>query len=138
MKMKNLIYKLFNDQLHMVLSTVNKNGNPQSATVGFGHTRDLELVFGTNISTRKAANLQKNKNVSLVINGHEVTVQYEGVVSRLEGVELSKFKKLLFKKLPGVRKYENLPGQVYFKITPVWIRHTDHKTTPGKVVEITF
>lgn len=138
MKNNKLLFEFLNSVNHAVISTVNEKGYPQSATVGFGQTKELELIFGTDKNTRKAKNISKNSNVSFVINGPEISVQYEGAVSLLTGEELTKFQKLFFKKMPSMEKYSLLPSQVYYKAKPTWIRCTDHATAPGKVFEIVF
>lgn len=138
MTVKKTILELFGTQMHAVISTVNFKGNPESATIGFGHTENLEIIFGTNKSTRKVKNLLVNNSVSIVVNGPEVTVQYEGIAALLNGEELSNLTKIFFTKLPSAVKYKDLPGQIYFKVTPTWIRFTDHNKTPGKVTEIQF
>jgi general stress protein 26 len=135
---KKLVFEFFNTVNHAVLSTVNKKGNPQGATVGFGQTKDLDLIFGTDKTTRKVKNISSNKHVSLVMNGPETTVQYEGLASLLTGKNLDEFQKIFFKKMPNMEKFASLPNQIYYKVTPKWIRYTNHATIPGKVIEIRF
>ena len=135
---KKIIYEFLNSQQHMVITTVNEKANPQAAFVGFAQNRDLEIVFGTDMTTRKAENLSRNPNVALVVNGENYNVQYEGKAALLKGVELEKKKKKKKKKVPGLKKYSQLTNQIYFKITPIWIRFIDHTFSPGKVSEIKF
>ena len=64
-----------------VVSTVSRTGAPQSAVVGIAASEALEVVFDTLSSSRKAANLRANPNVSLVaggLDGSDRTVQYAG------------------------------------------------------------
>ncbi len=135
---KNELYEFLNSQNHAVISTVSSEGKPQAALVGFGQTQDLELIFGTDMTTRKAQNLSKNKIVALVINGPDSCVQYEGRARQVEKDELEKYFDLFFKKIPGLEKYSQLKNQIYFVVTPSWIRYIDHTTSPGTVSEVRF
>ena len=122
----------------MVISSVNASGNPQSAMVGFAQNKNLEIIFGTDMTTRKAQNLSNNHNVAIVVNGNEYNLQYEGKAKQIEGEELEKMQKIFFKKVPGLKKYAQLTNQIYFKVTPTWLRFIDHTYSPGKVSEIKF
>lgn len=135
---KQKIYQFLNSQKHMVISSVNASGNPQSAMVGFAQNKNLEIIFGTDMTTRKAQNLSNNHNVAIVVNGNEYNLQYEGKAKQIEGEELEKMQKIFFKKIPGLKKYAQLTNQIYFKVTPTWLRFIDHTYSPGKVSEIKF
>ena len=54
-----------------VEATATPGARPQAALVGFAVTPQLEVVFDTLTSTRKAANLRENPRVALVIGGPE-------------------------------------------------------------------
>lgn len=138
MDKKRFVYQFLNNQELAVISTVSPEG-PQSALVGFGENEGLELIFGTTSLTRKYKNLKNDPKVSAVIGWEEnKTLQYEGEAEELEGKELEKFRKIYFKKNPKAKKYEDEPGEVYFKITPKWIRYTELKNDCWEVFEITF
>jgi len=138
MKSKKDIFEFLNQQAHAVVSTVNKQGNPQAALVGFGQTTDLQIIFGTDMTTRKAQNLSHNTHVAMVINGDDSCVQLEGIAKQTSGEELKKYFDLFFKKMPGLEKYSHLKNQIYFVVTPNWIRYIDHTTSPGTVSEMRF
>jgi hypothetical protein len=53
-------YNFLNSHKLAVISTVNEDTMPESAVVGFGQTKALELVIGTDNSFRKYKNLIKN------------------------------------------------------------------------------
>lgn len=125
----------------MVISTINSEGNSQSAVVGFTETSDLEIIFGTSNETRKYSNLQKNKNISLVIGWdleEKITVQYEGVAREMNGAEFEKCKKLHILKNPKREKHSNNFRERFFKITPKWIRYSDLSKNPEEIFEIEF
>lgn len=123
---------------HAVIGTVNKDGNPQAATVGFGQTEELQIIFGTSSLTQKAENISKNNHVSLVMNNPTQSVQYEGNAQLLSGKELTKCTKIYFEKNPGMAKYFALESQVYYLVTPKWIRYIDHTKSPNGTIEITL
>ena len=107
----------------MVLSTVNQEGQPESAVVGFGETDDLELIFGTSQLSRKAKNISQNDRVAVVIGWtNEGTLQYEGTARLLTGSEAEKYAEIYYQKSPGSRRYRDDPNERYFLITPGWLR----------------
>jgi uncharacterized pyridoxamine 5'-phosphate oxidase family protein len=115
-----------------VISTVDQHGKPESAVVGFGVMDNLELFFGTNISTRKYKNVKENPNISFVIGWDEgITVQYEGVASEFADDQVEQYKEAYFQKNPTAKKFANNPGQTYFKVSPTWIRYTDLSNPEG-------
>jgi uncharacterized pyridoxamine 5'-phosphate oxidase family protein len=119
-----------------VIATVTPENNSESALIGFGQTENLELIFGTNNTTRKYGNIMHNPQVSFVIGWDEgQTVQYEGVVHELSGDEMESYKKIYFAKHPTARAYESDPRQRYFKVLPKWVRYTDVRQDPWRIVE---
>ena len=138
MDLKSEVYVFLSEQKHAVISTVNSKGNPESAMVGFAQNKDLELIFGTDKTTRKAQNIKAKNNVSVVVNGDAKCIQYEGNAHLVTGNELEKFLEIFFEKIPGLSKYAKLENQIYYKITPNWVRLIDHNFSPGKISELTF
>ncbi len=133
---KKTIFEFLKTVNHGVVGTVNKNGNPQGATVGFGQTENLELIFGTSVLTQKAENISQNNHVSFVVNDPTHAVQYEGTARLLEGAEKEKYTKIYFEKNPGMAKYYELESQGYYLVTPKWIRYIDHTKSPNGTIEI--
>lgn len=122
-----------------VISTVDTNGSPQGAVIGFGQTNDLEMIFGTFSSSRKYANLQKNSHVALTIGWDDsVTVQYEGTAREINKDEWPKYAEQLFAKNSESEKYRDHPEERIFVVKPQWIRYSDLAQEPWEVVEITF
>ncbi|HEX7450933.1 MAG TPA: pyridoxamine 5'-phosphate oxidase family protein, partial [Polyangiaceae bacterium] len=63
-------------------------GAPQAAVVGYAVSDDLELVFDTLGSTRKAHNLRRDSRVALVVGwDDDQTVQIEGIADEPCGEE---------------------------------------------------
>lgn len=139
MSKKQLIYDYLSVHKDGVISTISPLGLPESAVVGYSETPMLELIFGTNISSRKARNIQKNPYVSFVVWSLDgITIQYEGKASILVGEELENLLNIHFAKIPEVKKYATDSGQTYFMIKPNWIRYTDCTVNPWKVIEVPF
>ena len=125
-----------------VQSSVSASGAPQSALVGFAVSDQLELVFDTLDSTRKAVNLRHNPKISFVIggwiDGDERTVQYEGLADFPQGEELERLKEIYFAAFPDGRARQAWPGLVYVRAKPLWIRYSDFGQAPAEIRELTF
>lgn len=75
-----------------VISTISAEGKPESATVLYFIDDDFNLFFVTRGDTRKAANIEQNKNVSLVI-GTELgpsTMQISGIAEKVQEADKQK------------------------------------------------
>lgn len=135
---KKMIHDFLDSISHTVVATVNKQGNPEAATVGFGQTGELEIIFGTDKTTRKARNILSNNYVALTFNGPVSALQYEGRATLIEGEEKEMYAQIYFRKVPDAYKYYNLKNQIYFLVKPLWMRYTDHTSQPGKITELEF
>jgi general stress protein 26 len=121
-----------------VISTVAFN-KPEAALIGFNHTADLQLMFGTFISFRKYNNIKNNPHVAFVIGWQDsITVQYEGKAEELKDAELAEYKEKYLEKFPNARKYINNSEERFFKVTPTWLRYTDLSGPTEEVIEIKF
>lgn len=109
------------------ISTVTPDSKPESAFVGFTHSKNLELMIGTSRLTRKYQNLQQNPHIAVVVASMEGEVQYEGIASEISEDEYyALVEGGTFEHLPGIKKYRNDPNQVYFHIVPTWLRFIRH------------
>lgn len=136
MDQKQKIYNFLNSQAHIVLGTVNKEGGPEGAWIGFGQTTDLEIIFGTDNTTRKYKNLSQNPKVAFTCGDRAATVQYQGIATLIEGEAAERLKQFYWQKVPSAKDYDQLPGQVYYKVTPKWIRYADYTKEPEEIFEI--
>ena len=88
-------------------ATVAAAVQPQAALIGYAVTDQLELVFDTLATSRKAANLRTNPRIALVIggwhDGSEQTLQYEGIADFPAGGEPVRLKAEYFKELGVLR-----------------------------------
>src|ERR1700685_2586627 len=80
-----------------VVSSIARDGTPQSALVGIAITPTLEIVFDTVKSSRKYPNLVARPACSFVVGWEgEQTVQYEGEAREPAGVELERYREIYF------------------------------------------
>jgi len=137
MDQKQKVLDFLKTQKEMVIAT-ESNSIPEAALMGFCEYDNLNLMFGTDTTTRKFQNIQNNSRVAIVF-GHSdgITVQYEGIVSIIIGTEIEEYKKKYFEKQPQAKKYETDPNQVYLKVMPIWIRYTDYNKEPEEIFEFT-
>jgi pyridoxine/pyridoxamine 5'-phosphate oxidase len=110
------------------------DGAPQAAVIGIAVTDELELVFDTLGTTRKALNLRRDARIALVVGwDEEQTVQLEGSADEPVGSELSRLKRAYFERFPDGPERERWPGITYFRVRLRWARYSDFR--PGGGVE---
>ncbi len=123
-----------------VLSTINTEGKPESAVMGFCIKDDLTVILSTNLHTRKYQNLKNHPNVSLVFgwNFDQKNVQYEGVAITIENGDLyTKTEEFFFGQNPEAAKFKG-KDTVFIEIKPTWIRLLDITVHPPVHEEKTF
>ena len=124
---------------YAVVSTVHENGAPQSAVVGIAVTPLLEIVFDTLSTSRKFANIARDKRASAVIGwDEERTLQIEGVADMPEYNELERLKAAYYEAWPDGRARAAWPGIAYVRIRPCWLRFSDYNVNPPRTEEMDF
>ena len=127
--------------VYAVQASVGASGTPQGAVVGIVVTDDFEIFFDTMNDSRKAMNLRRSHAVAFVIGGtqagDERTVQYEGSADEPGGVDLQRLQAVYFERFPDGRERQRLPGCLYFRVRPAWIRYSNFSRTPPEIVEVT-
>ena len=121
-----------------VEASVSAQQAPEAALIGFAVTDQFEIVFDTIVSTRKVQNLRANPHVALVIGGwgqDARTVQLEGVVDEPTGAELDRLTRAYVAVFPEGLTGQQLPGLVYFRVRPTWVRYSDYNQQPPFVME---
>jgi general stress protein 26 len=122
-----------------VQTSVSASGSPQAAVVGIVVTDEFDIFFDTIETSRKMHNLRKNRKIAFVIGGlvkgDERTVQYEGVADEPQGIELERLKRIYLTQFPDGSERQILPGFVYVRARPTWIRYSDFNQTPPETVE---
>jgi general stress protein 26 len=136
---EEFIYDFMKQHKLAVVSTVSADDTPESALVGIGVSRDLEIVFDTVKTSRKYENLLQNPKVALVIGwDDETTVQYEGIATELAGHDDDLYREVYYEAYPDGRdRAANWPGLVHFKVTPNWLRYSNFND-PVVVEEMVF
>ncbi len=132
-----MIQRFLSGQSYGVVSSVNSAENkPESAVVAFTETEDLEIIFGTFSTTRKHRNLLENPNACFVTGWDNITIQYEGVATKLEGEAFEEARQRHMDKKGGPDEYTYHPLQTLFKLTPCWVRYTAVTLEPPTVYEL--
>jgi hypothetical protein len=103
-------------------------GQPQSAVVGVAVSDQLELVFDTLGSSRKARNLRRDPRIAAVVGwDQEQTVQYEGIADEPAGAELERVQSCYFAHFSDGPARRLWPGITYVRVRPTWIRFSDFR-----------
>ena len=127
--------------VYAVQASVAASGPPQAAVVGIVVTDDFEIFFDTLDDSRKAVNLRRSPGIAFVIGGTDArverTVQYQGIVDEPRGDELQRLQALYFDRFPDGRERQRLPGCLYLRARPVWIRYSNFNPAPPEIVEFT-
>jgi uncharacterized pyridoxamine 5'-phosphate oxidase family protein len=132
-------YEFMNAHKLCVISTISADGRPEAAVVGFGQTKNLEIIIGTDNTSRKYQNLTRDPRVAFAIgsdNGE--TMQYEGKAREIQADDMHVVEENYLKKSPETAKYRQEPTNRYFIVTPTWIRLTDIKANPWNILEQKF
>jgi pyridoxine/pyridoxamine 5'-phosphate oxidase len=123
---------------YAVQASVAADGAPQAAVIGIAITDELEIVFDTLGTSRKARNLRRDSRIALVVGwDEEQTVQLEGTTDEPHGAELARLKATYFAQFPDGPERESWPDISYFRVRPTWARYSDFRPD-GRVVEISL
>jgi general stress protein 26 len=121
---------------YAVQASTARDGAPQAAVVGVAVTDDLQLVFDTLGTSRKAQNLRRDPRIAFVVGwDEEQTVQLEGVADEPTGAELARIKRTYFDAFPDGPEREQWPDITYFRARLSWARYSDFRAG-GAVAEI--
>ncbi|HSS37180.1 MAG TPA: pyridoxamine 5'-phosphate oxidase family protein [Polyangia bacterium] len=130
------LVRLLREYRLAVVSTVGLDGAPQSAVVGCAISDDLEIVFDTLDSTRKARNLRRDPRLSIVIGwDREATAQIEGLADFPDGRELQRIRDVYFQAYPDGRERLAWPGITHVRVRPRWFRYSDFAQQPAFIFE---
>ncbi|MEZ5099262.1 MAG: pyridoxamine 5'-phosphate oxidase family protein [Thermoleophilia bacterium] len=117
-----------------VLATTFSDGRPHAAVVGVAVTDELELVFDTVRSSRKAQNLERDPRCAFSAWAGAITVQLEGRADVLAGVELERLRRIYLDAFPdGRERALVVPGLIWVRVRPDWTRLSDYATDPPRV-----
>ncbi len=136
---KTFLYAFMAQHRYGVVSSMSKNGTPQSALVGMATTSDLEIIFDTVKTSRKYPNLIEHSSCSFVVGwSGEQTVQLEGIAEEPTGADLKRYQEVYFAVWPEGAAHLNWPGIAYFAVHPRWIRYSDYDQHPPAIEEVTM
>lgn len=123
---------------YAVQASTNAAGAPQAAVIGIAVSDELELVFDTLGTSRKALNLRREPRIALVVGwDEEQTVQLEGVADEPTGAALARLKRVYFDAFPDGPERERWPDIAYVRVRLVWARYSDFRPG-GAVVEVSL
>jgi len=138
--METRIKKFLDQNRVCALTVVSPDGTLESAAMHYTHKlKPLEFYFSTDVNSRKCAAVRvgKTATASVVVGFSEEdwqTMQMTGKLARVSGKELAAVKKLIYKKNPQAKKYEDDPDTFFLKFTPRQWRFSDFSKHPPKVV----
>ena len=138
--MKDLIYQFISQNKLAVVSTIGKEGKPESALVGIAVSTSLEIIFDTVKTSRKYHNILADKHVAVVVGwDNETTLQYEGEAKVLsKDGAADNYRQIYYNTWPdGKERAETWPGLVHIKITPKWARYSNFNE-PVVIEEMSF
>ncbi len=115
---------------YAVQASTAAGGGPQAAVIGIAVSAQLELVFDTLGTSRKATNLRREPRVALVVGwDEEQTVQLEGHADEPTGDELALLQGVYFEQFPDGPERQRWPDITYFRVRISWARYSDFR--PG-------
>ena len=136
---REVLLEFMRSEKYAVQASVSAGGVPQAAVVGIAVTDDLEIVFDTLASSRKAPNLRANPAIALVIggarDGDERTVQYEGTADEPSGAELERLLAVYYSRFPEGPERRSWPDLIYVRVKPTWIRYSNFQKNPPEIIE---
>lgn len=134
------ILEFLNTQQLCTFATLADDGRPQAATVAFSEHPNLELIVGTSVSSRKAANIARDGRVAITVTDPDkrYTVQYEGIGQGITQAELAHYEAAHFAKQPGSLPFKDLPDQFYILVKPLFVRFSDCNPYPWRLTEYLY
>lgn len=124
---------------YAVQSSVSVDGRPQSAVVGVAVSDELEIVFDTVESSRKAVNLTRDPRIAFVFGSMlpdaSWGIQVEGLADQPTGAERDRLAALYLSVFPDGAERQRWSGITYFRVRPTWIRSSDYAPDPPEILE---
>lgn len=125
-------------QHYVAMSTSGETG-PQSSTMRCAVGDKFELVFGTLVTSRKFANMQRDPRVAVLLWNSLFSMQIEGSFDLPDGQELDRLKAVFSRAFPAdFRDREARPAHRFFRVTPRWLRLCDFADEPARVTSVDF
>jgi general stress protein 26 len=118
---------------YAVVATIGADGRPQSALMGVATTDELEVVFDTLSTSRKHANLTRDKRIAITFSGpDEQTLQLEGIALPVSvtGSADYDYRETYYAVWPQGRERTSTPQLAYWRVVPHWARYSDYARGP--------
>lgn len=129
------LIEFMREQPWAVVATTTPKG-PEAAVIGVVITDDLEIVFDSEVSSRKVQNLRRDPRVALVIGWDSgKTVQYEGIADEPSSSALDPLRARYLARFPDGVERAAKSDIAYVRVKPTWIRFSDF-TGPTPVVDV--
>lgn len=135
------LWQFLQSNVLCTLSSLDKAGWPNAATVAFSTTPDFEFIIGTDVNSRKSQNMQNDSRVAMTITDstQRFTVQLEGEARLIDDAEfVARYEEIHFDKLPMSRSFREVIGQCYFVIRPVHLRFSDVNSAPWTLSDFDY
>jgi general stress protein 26 len=117
---------------YAVQASTAADGAPQAAVVGVAVSDELELIFDTLGTRRKAQNLRRDPRIAFVVGwDQEQTVQLEGLADEPQGEQLSQLKRCYLERFPDGYEREQWPDITYVRVRVNWARYSDFRAGGG-------
>jgi general stress protein 26 len=116
-----------------VIATIGQDGGPQSALVGVAATHAFEVVFDTLSTTRKHANLKRDRRIAVTFSGPgEQTLQLEGLALPVSvaSAEDEVYRHAYYEAWPEGRQHIQWQNLAYWRVVPRWARYSDYDRGP--------
>ena len=121
-----------------VISTLDENGAPMSATVAFSVTEGNDLMVGTSETSHKSQNVDRDSRVAVTITdaAKRYTMQLQGTARKVnEETFMAVYAEAHFGQRPESLPFKDKPGQCHILITPTHIRFSDCSVNPWAITE---
>lgn len=125
-------------QVLCTLSTLDRTGAPESATVAFSVTETGELLIGTSALSHKSQNVDRDERVAVVVTDSDerLTAQIQGSARKLaqKVFELS-YADEHYRQRPESLPFKDEPGQCHILVTPSYAKFSDASVHPWLITE---
>lgn len=129
------------EQVLCTLSTLDRTGAPNSATVAFSVTASGDYLIGTSSTSRKSQNIDTDERVAMTVTDADerLTVQLEGVAQKLsEDMFVKRYAEEHYRQRPESLPFRDEPGQCHIIVRPTHIRFSDVSVHPWVVTEFSI
>lgn len=132
------VSEFIEQQVIGVLSTLDAEGAPMSATVAFSTTQDGGLIVGTAEASHKSQNIDGDDRVAVTVTDAErrYTVQLQGTAHKLgQHAFEATYAERHYSQRPESLPFRDKPGECHILISPTHVRFSDCSVSPWVTTE---